>query len=102
VGHLDWLVPLFVLTTLFTTSVGPGQTYFARRLAAPEIRRQRGWFLRYLVVSTFFYTEFKNLIARVAQIKEFTGEREWKVTPRSAAPASEPSALATEPEQSAA
>ncbi len=102
VGHLDWLVPLFVLTTLFTTSVGPGQTYFARRLAAPEIRRQRGWFLRYLVVSTFFYTEFKNLIARVAQIKEFTGEREWKVTPRSAAPASEPAVPATEPEQSAA
>jgi cellulose synthase/poly-beta-1,6-N-acetylglucosamine synthase-like glycosyltransferase/DNA-binding response OmpR family regulator len=82
VGRLDWLVPLFVLTTLFTASVGPGQTYFARRLGVPEIRRQKGWFLRYLVISSLFYTEFKNVIARVAQLKEFSGEREWKVTPR--------------------
>ncbi|WP_432488491.1 response regulator [Kineococcus sp. SYSU DK018] len=81
--NLDWTVPLFVLTTLFTTSVGPGQTLFARRLAVPEVRRQRGWFLRYLLVSSFFYAEFKNVIARVAQVKELTGEREWKVTPRS-------------------
>ncbi|WP_432571975.1 response regulator [Kineococcus sp. SYSU DK005] len=81
--NLDWVVPTFLLTGLFTCSVGPGQTLFARRLAVPEVRRQRGWFLRYLFVSSFFYTEFKNVIARVAQIKEFTGEREWKVTPRS-------------------
>ncbi|MGY1814791.1 response regulator [Blastococcus sp. SYSU D00820] len=88
--RLDWLVPVFLLTTLFTASVGPGQTVFARRLAAPEIRRQRGWFLRYLLISSLFYTEFKNVIARVAQIKEFTGEREWKVTPR-ATPQATPS-----------
>ncbi|ADB74244.1 response regulator [Geodermatophilus obscurus] len=91
-GRLDWLVPLFVLTTLFTASVGPGQAFFARKLAVPEIRRQRWWFLRYLVVSSFFYTEFKNVIARVAQLKEFSGEREWKVTPRAAPAASEKSA----------
>ncbi|ABS01822.1 response regulator [Kineococcus radiotolerans] len=88
--NLDWAVPLFVLTTLFTTSVGPGQTLTARRVAVPEIRRQRWWFLRYLFVSSFFYTEFKNVIARVAQIKEFTGEREWKVTPRSVVVAGAP------------
>ncbi len=82
VNELDWLVPLFVLTTLFTLSVGPGQTVFARKLGALEIRRQRFWFLRYLIISSFFYTEFKNVIARVAQLKEFSGEREWKVTPR--------------------
>ena len=82
VRDLDWMVPLFVMTTLFTASVGPGQTLFARRLATPEIRRQRGWFLRYLLVSSFFYTELKNVIARVAQVKELMGEREWKVTPR--------------------
>jgi hypothetical protein len=82
VNELNWLVPLFVLTTLFTLSVGPGQTLFARKLGALEIRRQRFWFLRYLIVSSLFYTEFKNVIARVAQLKEFSGEREWKVTPR--------------------
>lgn len=87
VANLDWLIPLFVLSTLFTLSVGPGQTVFARKLGAPEIKRQRFWFLRYLFVSSLFYTEFKNIIARVAQFKEFSGEREWKVTPR---PVSDP------------
>lgn len=84
VFRLDWLLPLFVLTSAFTLSVGPGQVVFARRLAAPDIRRQRGWFLRYLLVSSFFYTEYKNVIARVSQLKELSGEREWKVTPRTA------------------
>jgi CheY-like chemotaxis protein/cellulose synthase/poly-beta-1,6-N-acetylglucosamine synthase-like glycosyltransferase len=82
---LDWSVPIFVLTTLFTLSVGPGQTLFAYLLAAPEIRRRKGWFLFYLAVSSLFYTEFKNLIARVAAIKELMRERAWKVTPRAAA-----------------
>ena len=85
VGRLDWLVPLFVLTTLFTFSVGPGQTLFAFRLATPELRHHRHWFLQYLLVSMFLYTEWKNTIARVAQVKELIGERHWKVTPRSAA-----------------
>ncbi len=79
---LDWLIPVFVLTTLFTFSVGPGQTLFAWRLAAPEIRARKSWFLFYLVVSILFYTEFKNQIARVAQLKEALGERDWRVTPR--------------------
>ena len=81
-GGLDWFVPVFVLTTVFTLSVGPLQTLFAWRLAAPEIRARGRWFLSYLVVSSLFYTEYKNVIARVAQIKELTGEREWRVTPR--------------------
>ena len=72
---------------VFTLSVGPSQTYFAYRLATPEIRRRRRWFVVYLVVSSVFYTEFKNLIARVAQVKELMGDRQWKVTPR---PATEP------------
>lgn len=85
VANLDWLVTVFVLTTLFTLSVGPGQALFAYRLAAPELRQRRRWFLEYLLVSSFVYTEWKNVIARVAQLKEFAGERAWKVTPRSAA-----------------
>src|SRR6266498_5511758 len=79
VSRLNWLIPVFVLTTLFTLSVGPGQTYFARRLAVPEIRSRGAWFLAYLVVASLFYTELKNVIARVAQVKELIGERQWKV-----------------------
>lgn len=85
VTDLDLLIPLFVLTTLFTLSVGPGQTLFAYRLATPEIRRHRGWFVLHLVVSSLVYTEMKNVIGRVAQIKELTGDRQWKVTPRPSA-----------------
>lgn len=80
--RLDWFVPIFALTTVFTLSVGPGQTYFAYRLATPEIRRHRRWFVAYLFVSSVFYTELKNVIARVAQVKELMGDRQWKVTPR--------------------
>ncbi len=80
--RIDWFVPIFVLTTLFTQSAAIGQTLFAYRLAAPEIRRRRRWFVFYLLASFLFYTPFKNLIAMVAQIKEALGERQWKVTPR--------------------
>jgi DNA-binding response OmpR family regulator/cellulose synthase/poly-beta-1,6-N-acetylglucosamine synthase-like glycosyltransferase len=81
---LDWFVPVFVLTTLFTTSVGPSQTLFAYRQADPEIRKHRRWFLAYLVVATVFYTEWKNVIGRVAQVKQLMRETSWKVTPRTA------------------
>lgn len=83
---LDWVVPIFVLTTAFTLSVGPSQTYFAYRVADPEIKRNRTWFLKYLLFSSVFYTEYKNLIGRVAQVKEAMRERAWKVTPRSDPP----------------
>ncbi len=82
VDALDWAVPIFVLTTVFTLGTGPAQTLFAWRLADPEIRRRGWWFLSYLVVTSIFYTEYKNLIARVAQVKELMRERAWKVTPR--------------------
>ena len=81
-GQLNWFIPIFVLTTVFTLSVGPGQTYFAWRLAVPELRRHGGWFLSYLVISSVLYTEMKNVIARVAQIKEAMGDRQWTVTSR--------------------
>lgn len=84
VDELDWLVPIFVLTTLFTLSVGPGQAVFSYLLAEPEIKKHKSWFWFYLIVGSIFYTEFKNVIARVAQVKEAMGERDWRVTPRSA------------------
>ncbi|MFJ3446486.1 response regulator [Streptomyces sp. NPDC086081] len=81
-GDLDWFIAIFVLTTLFTVAVGPGQTLFAYICSDRELRRHKGWFWWYLVVASIFYTELKNIIARVAQIKEAMRERAWKITPR--------------------
>ncbi len=93
----DWFVPIFVGTTIFTLSVGPAQTWFAYRLAHPTIKMRRRWFLKYLLLSTLFYTEFKNVTARTAQIKEAMRERKWKVTPRTGSVAIDAGA-ALEPE----
>ncbi len=82
--RIDWLVPIFVLTTIFTLGTGPAQTLLAWRLANRDIRRHAGWFLYYLVMSSLFYTAFKNLIAVVAQVNEALQQRRWKVTPRTA------------------
>ncbi|HEV7207690.1 MAG TPA: glycosyltransferase [Mycobacteriales bacterium] len=87
VSKLHWDASALVLATAFTIAVGPVQTLFAKRLAVPELRRRRGWFWRYLFVSSIFYTEWKNIVARVAQIKELVGERQWHVTPRAGDPA---------------
>ena len=73
VGHLRWAVPALLLSTLFTLAVGPAQTLFAKRLAVPEVRRHSRWFWSYLLVSSVVYTEWKNIIARVAQVKELAG-----------------------------
>jgi DNA-binding response OmpR family regulator/cellulose synthase/poly-beta-1,6-N-acetylglucosamine synthase-like glycosyltransferase len=83
---LNWLIPIFLLTTLFTLSVGPGQTLFAYIKSEKEIKDHKSWFIWYLFFSSLFYTELKNIIARVAQIKEITGEKNWRVTPRTHKP----------------
>lgn len=82
---LDWLVPIFVVTTIFASTVGPGMTYVAYRLSHPTIKRKK-WFWLYAFFSTFVYTEAKNVIARVAHLKEAMNESSWRVTPRSADP----------------
>ena len=84
--EFDLYQPVFFMATLFVLHVGPVQTLFAYALADHEIKQQKLWFLRYLVVSTLFYTEFKNTISRVAHVKEFMGEHSWRVTPRSQEP----------------
>lgn len=83
-GHLDWLVPLFVMLSIFTLTVGVVQTVFAYILGDPRIRSHRGWFVLYAIHSILWFGELKNLIARVAHLKELTGERQWRVTPRGA------------------
>jgi DNA-binding response OmpR family regulator/cellulose synthase/poly-beta-1,6-N-acetylglucosamine synthase-like glycosyltransferase len=83
-NKIDWLVPIFVMTTIFTLGTGPAQTVLAWRLANRDIRRHGSWFLYYLVMSSVFYTAFKNLIAVVAQVNEALQQRKWMVTPRTA------------------
>jgi cellulose synthase/poly-beta-1,6-N-acetylglucosamine synthase-like glycosyltransferase/CheY-like chemotaxis protein len=80
--RIDWFVPIFVVTTLVTLGTGPGQLIFIYRLADKAIQQHGKWFWWYLVISFFFYTEFKNVVGRVAQMKEIMGERVWKSTPR--------------------
>ncbi|GAU67066.1 two-component response regulator [Streptomyces sp. NBRC 110611] len=82
--HLDWAVPVCVLALLVTLAAGPVQALFAWRLAVPELRARRRWFWSYFVVSTVFYSHFKNMVARQAHLKEALGDRQWRVTPRAA------------------
>ena len=79
---IDWFVPVFVLTTLFTTSAGVAQAWSSWRLARPHLRRQRRWFVVFGFASLLFYTEYKNVITRTAHLKEAMREKSWKVTPR--------------------
>ena len=44
-GGLDFASPIFMLATLFVTLSGPLQTLAAWRLAPPELRRHRRWFV---------------------------------------------------------
>ncbi|GAW51046.1 MULTISPECIES: glycosyltransferase [unclassified Nocardioides] len=83
-GGLDLSSPIFLLLTLFTTVSGPLQTVAAWRLAAPELRRHPSWFVGSAVANVLFYTELKNIVNRVAQLKQLRGEHRWVVTPRSA------------------
>ncbi|RYJ04615.1 MAG: glycosyltransferase, partial [Actinomycetales bacterium] len=83
-GGLDLSSPMFLLLTLFTAVSGPLQTLAAWRLAEPEVRRHRRWFVGAALANLFFYTELKNVVNRVAQLKQLRGERRWVVTPRSA------------------
>jgi hypothetical protein len=83
---IDWFVPVFVLTTVFTLSVGPAQVWYAWRFAEPSIKQHRRWFWLHLLAATIAYTEIKNVIARTAHIKEAMRERKWKVTPRAVRP----------------
>lgn len=79
---LDWAIPVFLVTTAVTLSVGPGQAAIAYRNAVSDHRDHPAWFWFYGVVSVFFYNEFRDLVSRVAQIKESASERQWRVTPR--------------------
>jgi hypothetical protein len=86
-GGFDLASPMFLLLTLFTTVSGPLQTLAAWRLATPELRRHPWWFVGAGLANLLFYTEAKNLVNRIAHLKQFRGEHQWVVTPRTAASA---------------
>lgn len=79
---INWMDATYLATTVFTFSCGPAQILFAHALANPSIKQRTAWWWLYLFFATIFYTEFKNVIARVAQVKEFMREKAWMVTPR--------------------
>ena len=65
----------------FSVVTAPAQAVIAWTRALPEIRRRRTWWLRYLLLAPL-YSEWRNLVMRVAVLKELRGERHWAVTPR--------------------
>ena len=81
-GHIALSSPVWLVTTLFTLSCGPVQAMFAHKLGVPEIVKERRWWWVYVICVFTFYQEAKNLVNRVAQIKQLMGERHWAVTPR--------------------
>lgn len=74
---------VLVLAVLVPLSTAPAQTFFAWLNATPALRRRPLWFVGYLLAGMFFYTEFRNAVARVAHVRELTGAHDWIVTPRS-------------------
>ena len=81
-AYIQWTIPIFLLTTIYTISTGPGQILIAYYLAQRPMRRRAGWFIEYLFVSTLFYSPFKDTLSRIAHVKEAMREKQWKVTPR--------------------
>eukprot|EP00270_Netrium_digitus_P003476 TRINITY_DN14049_c0_g1_i1.p1 TRINITY_DN14049_c0_g1~~TRINITY_DN14049_c0_g1_i1.p1 ORF type:complete len:477 (-),score=45.23 TRINITY_DN14049_c0_g1_i1:354-1784(-) len=81
-GSINWMDAIYLGSTLFTFSCGPAQIVFAYYVSNRSIRKRFGWWCLYLFFATVFYTEFKNVVARVAHIKEFMREKAWMVTPR--------------------
>lgn len=87
-GGLHMSSPIFLLATLFITVSGPLQTLAAWRLSTPEVRRHGWWFVGAALANLLFYTEAKNVVNRVAHLKQLRGEHQWVVTPRNASSSS--------------
>lgn len=75
------------LTLLFLVSLSTtlGQLIFGWLNATATMRRRPWWFLLYLLVGPF-YSEWRNVVSRVAHIRELSRTRDWVVTPRGAGP----------------
>jgi cellulose synthase/poly-beta-1,6-N-acetylglucosamine synthase-like glycosyltransferase/thioredoxin-like negative regulator of GroEL len=93
-GYINWAVPIFLGTTVFTLSSGLSQILFAFVLADKQMRHKKWWFLEYCLMSTFFFAPFKDALSRIAHLKELMRERAWRVTPRSTLPSGPSNQLA--------
>jgi cellulose synthase/poly-beta-1,6-N-acetylglucosamine synthase-like glycosyltransferase len=82
IQNVNWFVPVFIFTTIFTFSATLSQVGATYLLTKPRGKKKITWFLFYILFNFFAYTGFKNIISIVAQIKEGMKERHWKVTPR--------------------
>jgi cellulose synthase/poly-beta-1,6-N-acetylglucosamine synthase-like glycosyltransferase len=80
--HVRWLAPLFLVTTVYVSAVGPIQALFAWRLSVPELRRRHAWWWQYVLATGILFGEFKALVNRAAHVRELLGDRAWQVTPR--------------------
>jgi cellulose synthase/poly-beta-1,6-N-acetylglucosamine synthase-like glycosyltransferase len=78
-------VPRLLLALAFTSLSGPFQTWVAYRTTPVAHRAPARQYVVYALASLLFYGELKNVVARVAQVREAVGERRWVTTPRSAA-----------------
>jgi len=82
--HLNWFVPVFVATLVFTTLVSPFQLVCTYLLAEKSIRERGWWWIAHMFVMFLAYSELKNIMSRVAHLKELCREKAWRVTPRGA------------------
>lgn len=82
---IHWMLLFFCVSTVFTSAVGPLQSLFARRLAAPHMRTpdKRWWWWAYVFVWGAPYGEWRTAVCRAAHLRELLGDRAWVVTPRS-------------------
>jgi hypothetical protein len=81
--EFNFLDPLLLSATAFTTIIGPVSTLFAFSLCHPSLKNP-WWFVQYAIFSLLIYTDAKNVCCRVAHLKQVAGESAWRVTPRSA------------------
>lgn len=81
-GGLPLNVPGLLLAASGTALAGPFQTWLAWRVTPPAYRGSGWGYLLYGLASIVAYTELKNVVARVAQVKQAAGERTWVTTPR--------------------
>lgn len=77
-------VPSLLLALAFTSLAGPFQTWVAYRTTPAHLRAPARRYAVYALMSVLWYAELKNIVARVAQLKESVGERRWVTTPRTA------------------
>lgn len=82
-GTLLYLAAVPAALTVLAGLAGLVQLVVAHRLRLPATSPTAGAYLRYAVVNALLYAPLKDLISRVAQVRNVLRLNEWVVTPRS-------------------